>query len=698
MMSGSLENDKSILGEKIVKIMQESDNYDDVTSASSEADPSSEPLEADPPFDYTSMLALCTGMLAHSVVFTAPLPFVAFMVMDFDMAPNLDTAGYSAGWITGAFMIGRTVSGLPWGMASDKWGRRPCLLMSMFFVALFGLLLGFSTNFATAVVLRLAIGLGNGFMGIAKTCISEIFPRCHELKAFGMLNGVWGLGLIVGPAIGGLLSRPAVQYPHYVSQQSIWGRFPYLLPCLFCSLLAVIAFVCLYVWLPETAGKAYRASRDADKLEAEKNQTEVEMQQLPPDAVTAAVASAVSVTEGERVMGDSGVSAFVIEAVDDEGGEGEECKDGDDPLFSGEEHPPLTLAPHMPSHSQPTTDDDDNEQQPVDTAGAGYKQRRGRGWLAGVWRSFVYDAAPSADADTEFSKLPSDSAHRAPLVLSSPPATVTAAAAATTAMMVSGRSRSSRPTTVGEMLCDPQLCLLSGVYTCYCFAVMFVDETFPLWAVSSVAKGGLGWSSARVGSALACMGLGMVVFQMCLYERFIKSCCGRGAASTYLRLTCVSAVAVAALNECAHAAYRHHGDGACLYVVVVGVLFVYCASATSAFTTLGVVINASVDRDTLGTYHCQLPLIHLPLSTVTHSHTLTHHPLVHLPLSHPLRHSQRPHHHLRLTGQRPGSDLRIHLVRVLRGLARAAGRASGVLRGGCHHLHPGVCHWPVPGG
>ena len=584
--------------------------------------------DIDPPFDYTSMLALCTGMLAHSVVFTAPLPFVAFMVMDFDMAPNLDTAGYSAGWITGAFMIGRTVSGLPWGVASDKWGRRPCLLMSMFFVALFGLLLGFSTNFATAVVLRLAIGLGNGFMGIAKTCISEIFPRCHELKAFGMLNGVWGLGLIVGPAIGGLLSRPAVQYPHYVSQQSIWGRFPYLLPCLFCSLLAVIAFVCLYVWLPETAGKAYRASRDADKLEAEKNQTEVEMQQLPPDAVTAAVASAVSVTEGERVMGDSGVSAFVIEAVDDEGGEGEECKDGDDPLFSGEEHPPLTLAPHMPSHSQPTTDDDDNEQQPVDTAGAGYKQRRGRGWLAGVWRSFVYDAAPSADADTEFSKLPSDSAHGAPLVFSSPPATstatVTAAAAATTATMMSGRSRSSRPTTMREMLCDPQLCLLSGVYTCYCFAVMFVDETFPLWAVSSVAKGGLGWSSARVGSALACMGLGMVVFQMCLYERFIKSCCGRGAASTYLRLTCVSAVAVAALNECAHAAYRHHGDGACLYVVVVGVLFVYRAAATSAFTTLGLVVNASVDRDLRGETHCQLPLSTTTVNTHTRTHTHTH--------------------------------------------------------------------------
>ena len=37
--------------------------------------------------------------------------------------------------------------------------------------------------------------------------------RCGvvHLQAFGMLNGVWGLGLIVGPAIGGLLSRPHIQ-------------------------------------------------------------------------------------------------------------------------------------------------------------------------------------------------------------------------------------------------------------------------------------------------------------------------------------------------------------------------------------------------------------------------------------------------------------------------------------------------------
>ena len=56
--------------------------------------------------------------------------------------------------------LGRTMAGLTWGMASDRYGRKLCLLLSMMNVAIFGLLLGFSTSFTMAVSFRLAIGLG----------------------------------------------------------------------------------------------------------------------------------------------------------------------------------------------------------------------------------------------------------------------------------------------------------------------------------------------------------------------------------------------------------------------------------------------------------------------------------------------------------------------------------------------------------
>ena len=48
------------------------------------------------------------------MVFTAPLPYVAFMIVDFHMAADVDTAGYEAGWITGMFMVGRFIAGRPY--------------------------------------------------------------------------------------------------------------------------------------------------------------------------------------------------------------------------------------------------------------------------------------------------------------------------------------------------------------------------------------------------------------------------------------------------------------------------------------------------------------------------------------------------------------------------------------------------------
>lgn len=141
------------------------------------------------PFPYVAMFFLSLGMLAHSVVFTAPLPYVAYMIVDFHMAPDVDTAGYTAGWITGMFMVGRTFAGVPWGMAADRYGRRICLALSMFNIAVFGLAFGFSTNFLMAVSMRLCIGLGNGFMGIAKTSVTEITSsKEHEVPLLPMLH------------------------------------------------------------------------------------------------------------------------------------------------------------------------------------------------------------------------------------------------------------------------------------------------------------------------------------------------------------------------------------------------------------------------------------------------------------------------------------------------------------------------------
>lgn len=213
------------------------------------------------PFPWVAVLALDVGMLAHVIGFTVPMPYVAFMVVDFKMSDSLDTAGYFAGYILAAMMVGRVFSGIPWGLAADKWGRVICLTVSMLDVTVFGLLFGLSQNFWQAVLFRFFLGVGNGYMGIAKASITEVCAtKEHQLRAFGTLNGVFGLGLVVGPAVGGLLARPCVLYPETFSCSSVWGTFPYLMPAVVCASVSVVAAITIYFFVPETLAAASSSS------------------------------------------------------------------------------------------------------------------------------------------------------------------------------------------------------------------------------------------------------------------------------------------------------------------------------------------------------------------------------------------------------------------------------------------------------
>ncbi|TVT99584.1 hypothetical protein EJB05_55012, partial [Eragrostis curvula] len=84
---------------------------------------------------------------------------------------------------------------------------------------------------------------------LGKWRITALPITCLFPFMYFMVNTAWGIGLIVGPALGGYLAQPAEKYPHIFSKDSVFGRFPYLLPCLsVSSLSAVVLIIC--TWLP----------------------------------------------------------------------------------------------------------------------------------------------------------------------------------------------------------------------------------------------------------------------------------------------------------------------------------------------------------------------------------------------------------------------------------------------------------------
>ncbi|CAM8926976.1 unnamed protein product [Rhodiola kirilowii] len=191
------------------------------------------------------------AVLAASLPISSLYPFLYYMVRDFQIAKNESHIGYYAGIVGSAYMIGRAFSSIPWGIAADRYGRKPVIICGSISVVIFNTLFGFSSKFWIAVTTRFFLGSLCGVIGSAKAYAMEISRKEHEAMGISLVSTSWGLGLVLGPAIGGFLAQPAEKYPNIVSKGSVFGRFPYALPCLVISIVAFVTAIACF-WLPES--------------------------------------------------------------------------------------------------------------------------------------------------------------------------------------------------------------------------------------------------------------------------------------------------------------------------------------------------------------------------------------------------------------------------------------------------------------
>eukprot|EP00252_Welwitschia_mirabilis_P003274 TRINITY_DN13378_c0_g1_i11.p1 TRINITY_DN13378_c0_g1~~TRINITY_DN13378_c0_g1_i11.p1 ORF type:complete len:469 (+),score=70.38 TRINITY_DN13378_c0_g1_i11:75-1481(+) len=191
------------------------------------------------------LVALCNALPISSL-----FPYIYFMVRDFDIAKTEDI-GYYAGIVGSAFMFGRFLTSAFWGCAADKYGRKPIIIISLLALILFNTLFGLSLNFWMAVSTRFCLGCFNGLFGAIRAYASEVCREEHQAMGMSLVGTSWGIGLIIGPALGGYLAQPAEKYPNIFSKASLFGRFPYFLPSLCITFLAIISVMFAFM-LPET--------------------------------------------------------------------------------------------------------------------------------------------------------------------------------------------------------------------------------------------------------------------------------------------------------------------------------------------------------------------------------------------------------------------------------------------------------------
>ena len=166
-----------------------------------------------------------------------------------DLVVNFGGTGVEMGGLMAIFSAMQFLFSPMWGTLSDRFGRKPILMLGVFGNGLSMFALGLSTQLWMLFAARgLAGVLSSATLPTAMAYISDSTDEKNRGGGMGVIGAAMGLGMVLGPGIGGLMSSISLQAPFY-----------------FAAILSLVAMVAIWLFLPES-------------LEAAKRETSVKIQ------------------------------------------------------------------------------------------------------------------------------------------------------------------------------------------------------------------------------------------------------------------------------------------------------------------------------------------------------------------------------------------------------------------------------------
>lgn len=129
---------------------------------------------------------------------------------------NFEQASTTLGIMTAIFALMQFVFSPILGSLSDQYGRRPVILISLLGSGLDYLLLAFAPSLSWFFVGRVIAGITSANITAATAYIADVSPPEKRAQNFGLIGAAFGLGFILGPALGGLLGGYGLRVPFFV--------------------------------------------------------------------------------------------------------------------------------------------------------------------------------------------------------------------------------------------------------------------------------------------------------------------------------------------------------------------------------------------------------------------------------------------------------------------------------------------------
>jgi multidrug resistance protein len=161
--------------------------------------------------------------------FMIVLPLLPFYAL------KLHASAETIGRLIAAFSVAQLLAAPVWGRVSDRYGRRPALLIGLSASAVAYVVFGLATTVWLLFLSRLVQGAGGGTTGVAQAYVADTVQQADRARALGWLSAATSAGVMIGPAIG-----------------SFAARFGQAAPGLFAAVLCLTNVFFAWRWLPES--------------------------------------------------------------------------------------------------------------------------------------------------------------------------------------------------------------------------------------------------------------------------------------------------------------------------------------------------------------------------------------------------------------------------------------------------------------
>jgi DHA1 family tetracycline resistance protein-like MFS transporter len=145
------------------------------------------------------------------------IPVMPKLIEDLLQTSDISKASQYGGWLTFAYAFVQFLFAPVLGNLSDKYGRRPVLLLSLLGFGIDYLFLSFAPSIGWLFIGRIIAGITGASFTTASAYIADISTPENRAQNFGMIGAAFGLGFILGPMIGGLLGELGARVPFFVA-------------------------------------------------------------------------------------------------------------------------------------------------------------------------------------------------------------------------------------------------------------------------------------------------------------------------------------------------------------------------------------------------------------------------------------------------------------------------------------------------